>query len=96
MRTALAWMVVSYLSVGFAGYSGDANEHVPFFSTRARNQPIAIELSHALPGFGEVLPRLHKGEKAILWPPASAGTPEPVVYEVEVVDILSSTRPRGA
>lgn len=73
-----------------------------FVSTHARNQPIAIELRHALPGFAEVLPQLHKGEKAILWPPASAGNPDAVVYEVEVVDILSPapapspSRPRGA
>jgi FKBP-type peptidyl-prolyl cis-trans isomerase len=61
-----------------------------FFSTKGRGQPIAISVSHAVPGFGEALQLLHKGEKAVLWVPASEHAPEPVVYEIEVVDILPS------
>lgn len=61
---------------------------VTFFSTRGRGQPIAIDLAHSAPGFAEALPLLHKGEKAVMWMPRSAGTAEAVVYEVEVVDIV--------
>jgi hypothetical protein len=61
---------------------------VTFFSTRGRAQPIAIDLAHSAPGFAEALPLLHKGETAVIWMPASPGTTEAVVYEIEVVDIV--------
>lgn len=61
-----------------------------FFTTRGRNQPIAISIAHAAPGFAEALPLLRKGEKAVFWMPPSAGTPEAVVYEVEIVDVIPS------
>jgi hypothetical protein len=64
-----------------------------FFTTTGRDQPIAIDVAHAAPGFREALPLLRKGEKAMLWLPPSPGTPEPVAYEVELVDIVAR---RGA
>ena len=60
-----------------------------FFTTKGRGQPIALDIAHAAPGFAEALPLLHKGEKAVLWMPSSPGTPEPLVYEVEIVDVVS-------
>jgi peptidylprolyl isomerase len=60
-----------------------------FFTTKGRGQPIAFDLAHAAPGFREALPLLHKGEKAMLWMPPGQGTAETLVYEVEVVDIVS-------
>jgi peptidylprolyl isomerase len=60
-----------------------------FFTTKGHSQPIAIDVSHAAPGLAEALRLLHKGEKAMLWVPPTVGTPERVVYEVEVVDIAS-------
>lgn len=67
-----------------------------FFSTRSENEPIAVSIAHSLPGFAGTLPLLHKGEKAVLWIPPSAGTPEAVVYEVELVDIITpGKRPRA-
>ena len=60
-----------------------------FFTTQNGGQPIGIDLAHAAPGFAEAIPLLHKGEKAVLWLPPSPGTPEAVVYEVELVDIVS-------
>jgi hypothetical protein len=67
-----------------------------FFSTRARGQPISIDVAHAAPGFSEALQVLHKGEKAVLWVPPSQGTAEPLVYEVEVVDVVSAVAARTA
>jgi hypothetical protein len=64
-----------------------------FFSTRSENEPISVSLAHSLPGFASTLPRLHKGEKAVLWVPPSRGTPEAVVYEVELVDIVAPAKP---
>lgn len=60
-----------------------------FFTTTGRDQPIAIDLSQGAPGFTEALQLLHKGEKAVLWVPPGEGIAEPVVYEVEVVDVVS-------
>jgi hypothetical protein len=59
-----------------------------FFTSGGSGPPIAIDLAHAAPSFREALLLLHKGEKAVLWMPAGAGMPEPVAYEVELVDIL--------
>jgi len=64
-----------------------------FFTTTGRDQPIAIDVAHAAAGFREALPLLRKGEKVMLWLPPSPGTPEPVAYEVELVDIVAK---RGA
>jgi hypothetical protein len=59
-----------------------------FFTTRGRGQPISLDLAHAAPGFAEALPLLHEGEKAVLWVPPGHGTPEAVVYEVEVISVV--------
>ena len=69
---------------GWRQRSGDT-----FFTTKARGQPIAIDLAHAAPGLGEALTLLHKGDRAVLWMPPGQGTAETLVYEVELVDILS-------
>jgi len=37
-----------------------------------------------------VLPAMHKGEKVVVWVPPSASSPEPVVYEIELVDIVEA------
>jgi FKBP-type peptidyl-prolyl cis-trans isomerase len=59
-----------------------------FFTTKGRDQPIALDLAHAAPGFAETLPRLHQGEKVVLWVPPGNGTAEAVVYEIEVVGVV--------
>lgn len=66
-----------------------------FFTTGRDGQTIAIDVAHAAPGFRELLPLLHKGEKAILWLPPGGGMPEPVAYEVELVDVLAGAPPSG-
>jgi FKBP-type peptidyl-prolyl cis-trans isomerase len=66
-----------------------------FFSNHKTGQPMPLNLMQAAPGFTEALQLLRKGEKAVLWVPAAIGyktpptqgTPEALVYEVEVVDI---------
>jgi peptidylprolyl isomerase len=66
-----------------------------FFTNRSSGQPLPLNLTQAAPGFVEAMQLLHKGEKAVLWVPAAIGykappaqgTPEALVYEVEVVDI---------
>lgn len=59
------------------------------FTTTSRDQPIAIHLSHGPPGFTETLQLLQKGEKAVLWMPQARAIAEPVVNEIEVVDVVS-------
>jgi len=66
-----------------------------FFTTTARDQPIAIDLGHAAAGFREALPLLHKGEKLMLWLPPSPGMPEPVAYEIELIDIVAKPAVAG-
>ena len=50
---------------------------------------MTLDVAHAAPGFGEALQLLRKGEKAVLWVPPGQGTGETLVYEIEVVDIVS-------
>ena len=59
-----------------------------FFTTKAIGHPLSLDVEHAAPAFGEALQLLHKGEKAVLWVPVSTSTPEALVYEVEVVDVV--------
>lgn len=66
-----------------------------FFTTKTRGQPMPLNLSTTAPGFTEAMQLVHKGEKAMLWVPPQIGykgqpqgTPETLVYEVDVVDIL--------
>ena len=49
--------------------------------------------AHAALAFREVLPLLHKGEQIVVWVPAGEGMPEPVVYEVELVDVAPKPAP---
>ncbi len=68
-----------------------------FYSNRGKGQPMALPLSNTAPGFTEAMQLVKKGEKAMLWLPPEIGykgappegtTPETLVYEVEVVDIV--------
>jgi FKBP-type peptidyl-prolyl cis-trans isomerase len=70
-------------------YTGWRRTGETFFATRARGRPIALDIAHAAPGFAEILPLLRKGEKAVLWVPPSKDTTETLVYEIEVVDVVS-------
>jgi hypothetical protein len=60
-----------------------------FFTTKGINQPMSLDVAHSSPGFSEALQLLHKGEKAVLWVPPNEATPEPLVYEIEVIDVVS-------
>ena len=57
-----------------------------FFTT---SRPIEIDPSAAASVFREVLPLLRKGEKVVLWAPAGDGVSEPIVYEIELVDVVA-------
>lgn len=68
-----------------------------FYSNRRRGQPMPLNLANTAPGFVEAMQLLKQGEKAMLWVPPSIGykgppqgTPETLVYEVEVVDITAA------
>jgi hypothetical protein len=38
--------------------------------------------------FREVIPLLQKSEQIMVWVPPGGGMPEPVVYQVELVDVV--------
>jgi hypothetical protein len=59
-----------------------------FFTTGTDGQAIAVNPSYAAPAFRDVIPLLHKGEQIMVWVPAGGSMPEPVVYEVELVDVV--------
>lgn len=59
-----------------------------FFTTTGIGQPLSLDVEHAAPAFREALQLLRQGEKAVLWVPPSESTPEALVYEVEVVDVV--------
>jgi hypothetical protein len=59
-----------------------------FFTTKGREHPIALDLAHSAPGFHEALQLLRKGESMMLWVPPGQGSPEPLVYQIEVADIV--------
>jgi hypothetical protein len=69
-------------------YTGWRRTGETFFTTRARGRPIALDIAHAAPGFAEMLPLMRKGEKAVLWVPPGQATAEPLVYEIEIVDVM--------
>jgi FKBP-type peptidyl-prolyl cis-trans isomerase len=78
--------------INYTGWRQTTGE--TFFTNKTRGQPMPLNLSTTAPGFTEAMQLLKKGEKAMLWvPPAIGykgspqGTPETLVYEVEVVDI---------
>lgn len=67
-----------------------------FYSNRGK-QPMPLALSNTAPGFTEALQLVKKGEKAMLWLPPEIGykgapppgtSPETLVYEVEIVDVV--------
>lgn len=58
-----------------------------FFTTTERG--LTLDPASAAPAFRAVLPLLHKGEKMMLWVPAAEGSSEPVVYEIELVDVIA-------
>ena len=60
-----------------------------FFTTTGRAQPMSIDLGHAAAGFREAVSVMRKGEKMMLWLPAGSDAPEPIAYEVELVDIVA-------
>jgi peptidylprolyl isomerase len=60
-----------------------------FFTTKGISQPMSVDVAHAAPGFSEAVQQLRKGEKAVVWVPPGQGTGETLVYEIEVVDIVS-------
>jgi peptidylprolyl isomerase len=60
-----------------------------FFTTKGIGQPLSLDVEHAAPAFGEALQLLRKGEKAVLWVPPSESTPEALVYEIEVTEVVS-------
>jgi hypothetical protein len=64
-----------------------------FFTTGTEGQAITINPAYAAPAFREVIPLLHKGERIIVWAPAGGGMPEPVVYELELVDVAPKAAP---
>jgi len=76
---------------GWRQTSGDT-----FYSNTAKGRPpMPLNLANTAPGFTEAMQLLKKGEKAMLWIPPSIGykgppqgTPETLVYEVEVVDVV--------
>jgi hypothetical protein len=64
-----------------------------FFTTGTDGQTITINPTYAAPAFREVIPLLHKGEKIVVWVPAGGGMPEPVAYEIELVDVAPKVAP---
>jgi hypothetical protein len=69
------------------------NTRETFFTTGADGQTITINPAYAAPAFREVIPLLHKGEKIVVWVPPGGGMPEPVVYEIELVDVAPKAAP---
>jgi FKBP-type peptidyl-prolyl cis-trans isomerase len=78
--------------IDYTGWRQSTGE--TFYSNRSRGQPLPISLASAAPGIIEALQLLRKGERAMLWVPASIGhltQPPPhsdtLVYDMELVDI---------
>jgi FKBP-type peptidyl-prolyl cis-trans isomerase len=69
-----------------------------FFSNKAADQPMPLNLATTAAGFTEGMQLVKKGERAMLWLPPNIGLKEPpkdgqaetLVYEVEVVDIVEA------
>ena len=77
--------------IRYTGWRQSSGE--TFFTTGTDGQAITINPAYAAPAFREVIPLLHKGEQIIVWVPAGGGMPEPVVYEVEIVDVVPKAAP---
>jgi FKBP-type peptidyl-prolyl cis-trans isomerase len=81
------------VTINYTGWHQNTGE--TFFTNKSRGAPMPLNLSTTAPGFTEAMQLLKKGEKAMLWVPPSigykgtpVGTPETLVYEVELVDII--------
>ena len=79
--------------INYTGWHQSTGE--TFFTNHSRGQPMPLNLATTAPGFTEAMQLLKKGEKAVLWVPPSIGykgtpqgTPETLVYQVEIVDIV--------
>ena len=77
--------------IRYTGWRQESGE--TFFTTGTDGQAITINPAYAAPAFREVIPLLHKGEQIIVWVPVGGGMPEPVVYEVELVDVVPKAAP---
>jgi FKBP-type peptidyl-prolyl cis-trans isomerase len=77
--------------IRYTGWRQNTGE--TFFTTGTDGQTITINPAYAAPAFREVMPLLHKGEKIVVWVPPSGGIPEPVVYEIELVDVVPKAAP---
>ena len=73
--------------VRYTGWSARTGE--TFFTTQGRDQPIGVNVTHAAPAMAEALRAMRAGEKLVFWVPADDGAGESLVYEVELVDIIS-------
>ena len=72
--------------IRYTGWRQNTGE--TFFTTGTDGQAITINPAYAAPAFSETIPLLHKGEQIMVWVPAGGGMPEPVVYAVELVDVV--------
>jgi FKBP-type peptidyl-prolyl cis-trans isomerase len=77
--------------IRYTGWRQNTGE--TFFTTGTDGQAITINPAYAAAAFREVIPLLHKGEQIMVWVPAGGGMPEPVVYEVELVDVVPKAAP---
>jgi len=79
--------------VKYTGWRPSTGE--TFFTTQTRGQPIALDVAYAAPGMAEALQLMRAGEKMMLWVPASETMPEPLVYEIEVVEVVAPVARAG-
>jgi peptidylprolyl isomerase len=77
--------------IRYTGWRQNSGE--TFFTTGKDGQTITINPMYAAPAFRDVIPLLHKGEQIMVWVPAGGGMPEPVVYAVELVDVVPKAAP---
>ena len=78
-------------------YTGWKQSGETVYTTTGRGQPMPMSLAQIPPGFSEAMQLMKKGEKAMLWIPPEIGygaakppNPEPMAYEVELVEIESA------
>ncbi len=78
--------------INFTGWKQASGE--TFYSNANKGAPMPLPLANAAPGFTEALQLMKTGEKAMLWVPPEIGyrgppqgTPEMLVYAVELVKI---------
>ncbi|MDX2092314.1 MAG: FKBP-type peptidyl-prolyl cis-trans isomerase [Kofleriaceae bacterium] len=83
--------------INYTGWRQETGE--TFFSNKGESQPLPLPLANAAPGFTEAMQLMKKGEKAVLWIPPEIGykgtlpagaKAETLVYEVEIVDVVSA------